>query len=141
MHNNDNAPWANGTAVSTGLLLDVDLDTKAVSVRRRIRDSQNTIYSPSQGNYQSLRNGHVLLGHGTIPQLEEYDEHGQVVMRARFGQDGVMMSYRMFRSPDRPAPYLTEHLCLRDEHDRGGSDVGELERSHGGGGVGCVSGG
>ncbi|KAJ5098056.1 hypothetical protein N7532_005057 [Penicillium argentinense] len=99
MHNNDNAPWASGTAVTTGLLLDVDLDTKAVSVRRRIWDSQNAIYSPSQGSYQSPRNGHVLLGHGTIPQLEEYDEHGQVVMRARFGQDGVMMSYPMFRSP------------------------------------------
>ncbi|KAJ5690665.1 hypothetical protein N7462_005057 [Penicillium macrosclerotiorum] len=98
MHNNDNAPFSKGTAATTGLLLDLDLDTKTVSLNRRLWDADHMVYAVSQGSYQDLANEHVLLGHGAIPQLEEYDEAGRVVMRARFGYDNLMMSYRALRA-------------------------------------------
>lgn len=55
-------------------------------------------YAVSQGSYQLLANDHVLVGHGATPKIEEYDANGAIVMRARFGYDNPMMSYRAFRS-------------------------------------------
>lgn len=98
MHNKDNAPFSKGTATTTGLIVDLNLDTKTASLNRRLWDADEPVYAVSQGSYQNLTNGDVFLGHDAVPKLEEYDEAGGVVMRARFGYDNIMMLYRAFRA-------------------------------------------
>jgi hypothetical protein len=114
MHNNDNAPFSKETAATTGLLLDLDFDAKTASLNRRLWDTDEVVYATSQGSYQNLTNGHVLLGHGSVPKLEEYDDVGGVVMRARFGYDNILMSYRAFRGvwSGKPTTQPSVYACL-----------------------------
>lgn len=114
MHNNDNAPFLKGTAATTGLLLDLDFDTMTASLIRRLWDAEEVVYPVTQGSYQNLTNGHVLLGHGAVPKFEEYDDAGSVVMRARFGYDNIMSSYRTFRAvwSGKPTAKPSVYACL-----------------------------
>ena len=60
-------------------------------------DAAEPVYAESQGSYQVLGNGHVLQDHGAVPKIEEYDENGTIIMRARFGYDNTMQTYRAYR--------------------------------------------
>lgn len=100
MHNNDNSGFTDHTSLTTGLVLDVELQgSKEVTMVSRVWDAADPVYAESQGGYQELENGHVLQGHGAIPKIEEYDENGTIVMRARFGYDMTMQTYRAYRYP------------------------------------------
>ncbi|KAI9928372.1 hypothetical protein ASPWEDRAFT_182037 [Aspergillus wentii DTO 134E9] len=99
IHNNENANFPPYTTLTTGLVLDIDFKTKKVTANRTLYDSDEFVFVHSQGSYQNLTNDHVLLGHGSTPKIEEYDEHGACVMRARFGHDIGMQSYRAYRKP------------------------------------------
>jgi hypothetical protein len=100
MHNNDNTEFTGHTALTTGLVLDVELQgSKEVTVKSRMWDADEPVYAESQGSYQVLGNGHVLQDHGATPKIEEYDENGRIVMRARFGYDNTMQTYRAYRYP------------------------------------------
>ncbi|EAS27514.2 uncharacterized protein CIMG_12509 [Coccidioides immitis RS] len=96
-HNNENSDFTNQTKATTGLALDLDLQNKKVSLKRKLWNAQRPVVSRAQGSYQSLGNGHVLLSHGVIPVIEEYDEHGAIVMDARFGYDNAASTYRTYR--------------------------------------------
>ncbi|KAJ5397868.1 hypothetical protein N7509_005981 [Penicillium cosmopolitanum] len=100
LHNNENADFSAPTTLTTGLLLDVELQgSKQVTLKRRTWDADEPVYAQSQGSYQSLANGHILQDHGATPKIEEYDENGTIVMRARFGYDNTMQTYRAYRYP------------------------------------------
>lgn len=99
MHNNDNDGYSSPTHVTTGLVLDLDFKARTATVRNRLWNAHDVYFAYAQGSYQNLTNGHVLLQHGTIPVIEEYDANGACVMTARFGKDDAMMSYRAYRSP------------------------------------------
>lgn len=100
MHNNDNTEFTGHTALTTGLVLDVELQgSKEVTVKSRMWDADEPVYAESQGSYQVLGNGHVLQDHGATPKIEEYDENGRIMMRARFGYDNTMQTYRAYRYP------------------------------------------
>lgn len=60
-------------------------------------DADEPVYAESQGSHQILENGHRLQDHGATPKIEEYDADGAVVMRARFGYDDSMQTYRAYR--------------------------------------------
>jgi hypothetical protein len=100
MHNNDNTEFTGHTSLTTGLVLNVELQgSKEVTLVGRTWDAAEPVYAESQGSYQSLGNGHVLQDHGATPKIEEYDENGTIVMRARFGYDNTMQTYRAYRYP------------------------------------------
>jgi hypothetical protein len=100
MHNNDNTEFTGHTSLTTGLVLNVELQgSKEVTLVGRTWDAAEPVYAESQGSYQSLGNGHVLQDHGATPKIEEYDENGTIVMRARFGYDNTMQTYRTYRYP------------------------------------------
>ncbi|GLI72751.1 hypothetical protein PoHVEF18_000933 [Penicillium ochrochloron] len=100
MHNNDNTDFTGATSLTTGLVLDVELQgSKKVTVKSRMWDADEPVYAQSQGSYQVLGNGHTLQDHGATPKIEEYDENGRIVMRARFGYDNTMQTYRVYRYP------------------------------------------
>ena len=100
MHNNDNTEFTAHTTLTAGIVLKIELQgSKQVTLGGRTWDAAEPVYAESQGSYQSLGNGHVLHDHGAVPKIEEYDENGMIVMRARFGYDNTMQTYRAYRYP------------------------------------------
>ncbi|KAE8372023.1 ASST-domain-containing protein [Aspergillus bertholletiae] len=77
----------------------LDMKTKIVTLVNKIWDAEQPVYAESQGSYQNLTNGHVLMQHGAVPKIEEFDENGALVMRAWFGYHGVTDTYRAYRFP------------------------------------------
>ena len=96
MFNNNNGGLDNGTAPSTGLELQLDLQKKTAKTTRRLIDPKDVLYVDSQGTYQALPNNHAFLAYGQIPKFKEFDANGKVVMDARFGNDNQVSSYRSF---------------------------------------------
>lgn len=99
IHNNENTAFTSETIQTTGLALDLDLKSKKVTLNRELWDPVEPVYAQSQGSYQNLDNGHVLMAHGAVPKIAEFDENGACIMRAWFGDEGAMSAYRVFRSP------------------------------------------
>ncbi|KAL2809111.1 ASST-domain-containing protein [Aspergillus granulosus] len=99
LHNNENTDYTSNTALTTGLVLELDMKRHKVSVVQKFWDEAEPVFAQSQGSYQNLPNSHVLLQHGAVPKLEEFDANGALVMRARFGYDNAIKSYRGYRSP------------------------------------------
>lgn len=73
------------------------MQNHTVTPVRKLWNSDAPLFAVSQGSFQPLPNGHVLLQHGAMPVLEEYDENGALVMNARFGFDESTQSYRGYR--------------------------------------------
>ncbi|OQE11948.1 hypothetical protein PENFLA_c067G05038 [Penicillium flavigenum] len=135
LHNNELASFTGHTSLTTGMVLDVELQgSKQVTLKSRMWDATEPVYAESQGSYQSLGNGHVLLQHGSTPKIEEFDENGTIVMRARFGYDKTMQTYRTYRYPwvGRPATKPDVVACLDGKNGKsavyvswnGATDVG-----------------
>lgn len=87
LHNNENTELTGSSTLTTGMVLELELKgSKQVTLKRRMWDAAEPVFAQSQGSYQALANsGHVLQGHGSTPKIEEYDETGAAVMRARLG--------------------------------------------------------
>ncbi|KAB8205222.1 ASST-domain-containing protein [Aspergillus parasiticus] len=98
-HNNENADFTSETVMTTGMTIALDMKTKIVTLVDKLWDAEQPVYAESQGSYQNLTNGHVLMQHGAVPKLEEYDENGALVMRAWFGYHGGTKTYRGYRFP------------------------------------------
>ncbi|KAJ5860403.1 uncharacterized protein N7529_007713 [Penicillium soppii] len=96
---NANSDIKNGTHHTEGIFLNVNLATHEVSFLRTLQDPEDEIYSLSQGSTQLLAKGHALIGYGSNPKIKEYNENGTCIMTAQFGEDGVVASYRAYRSP------------------------------------------
>lgn len=103
--------------MTTGMVLNIELQgSKKVTLERRMWDAAEPVFAQSQGSFQSLDNGHVLQDHGATPKIEEYDENGTIVMRARFGYDSTMQTYRAYRYPwvGRPSTKPDVVACQAD---------------------------
>jgi Arylsulfotransferase (ASST) len=100
LHNNDNTEFTGSTSFTTGMVIEIELQgSKKVTLKRRMWDAANPVFAQSQGSFQPLGNDHVLQDHGAVPKTEEYDENGTPVMRAWFGYDNTMQTYRAYRYP------------------------------------------
>ncbi|KAL4949216.1 ASST-domain-containing protein [Aspergillus filifer] len=110
LHNNDNAENTEVPQLTTNLIFDLHPANKSATLLSRTFDRQDPVSAVSQGNYQPISSngttkGHWLVGQGAIPKIEEFDQHGKLVMRGWFG--GKMenattydwSSYRAFRAP------------------------------------------
>lgn len=97
LHDNANSYWANGTTPTSGLLLSIDLTTKEVTKLARYQNPADPLFAISQGSYEALANGHVFMGHGYLPIMEEFDQNGNCVETVQFGVAGTTSSYRGFR--------------------------------------------
>ncbi|CAK7226223.1 hypothetical protein SEUCBS140593_006168, partial [Sporothrix eucalyptigena] len=99
MHNNDNIETSYGTMASTGLSLVLNLKNMTASLNRKLYVTQNQVYAVSQGSYQDVgSSGHVVVGRGAVPRIEEFDGQGNVVMIYEFGTEATSQSYRGYRS-------------------------------------------
>lgn len=88
---------------STGLWLDLDFDAMTVKLRTKY-SSDNKITTESQGSFQVLPNGNVLIGYGHTAQYSEFRRDGTLLCSvhygaaSRFGTGGVQ-SYRVGKFP------------------------------------------
>jgi len=125
MHDNANCPIDNGTVPTSGLVLDVDTESFKVHLRQRFRNPDDLLFTTAQGNFQRLDQGHVFLGHGYWPFIEEFDASGNIIMTVQFGAfPGNLsrtssafpgtLSYRAFRSDwigcPKTAPAITADM-------------------------------
>jgi len=99
LHDNANCPIDNGTTPTSGLLLNVNQETKQVSLVKRFQNPANKLYATAQGSYQALPDNNVFLGHGYIPWLEEFAPNGSIVQTTQFGAVAGQISYRAFKQP------------------------------------------
>ncbi|KAF3480131.1 uncharacterized protein GIQ15_05478 [Arthroderma uncinatum] len=97
MHNNANSKFSTKTQPTVGLVLDLDLQKMEAVRRRRLWNKKHPIVSRDLGSFQSLANGHILMNHGQIPVIEEYNGNDTLVMSLRYGDDIVDASYRVHR--------------------------------------------
>ncbi|KAK6364964.1 hypothetical protein LTS17_011660 [Exophiala oligosperma] len=98
LHDNGDTEYDNNT-LTRGLSLDLDMSTKLVTVNRSLSNPTGPVFAVSQGSYQDLSDGHVLLGHGAVPVVEEYDADGNIAMLITFGTYYLQQSYRAYRYP------------------------------------------
>ncbi|KAL4809145.1 ASST-domain-containing protein [Aspergillus unguis] len=143
LFNNNNIESDHGLSTSTCLVLHVDIQNRTVSLARRVFDAADRVSSMSQGNCQTLSNGHLLIGYGATPKFKEYDEHGAQIMAAQFGvskdDHAAIDSYRVFRSTwtGRPRTLPSVAACLLDNRVivyvswNGATDVTQWEVSLG----------
>lgn len=94
--NNVGLPGSDQASPSTGLTLFLDLSKRTATVASSLLDPKDIIYANSQGSYQALSNGHAFLGYGEFATLKEFDQHGDVVMNVKFGNQAQVSSYRAF---------------------------------------------
>ncbi|KAL8837458.1 MAG: hypothetical protein Q9176_005646 [Flavoplaca citrina] len=116
MFNNYGDGFDNGTYPSTGLTLYLDLQKRTVETISRLQDPEDTIYALSQGTFQRLPNEHKMIAYGQIPKLKEYDNNDGVVMKARFGQNNQVSSYRSYLVSNWSAtPYWAPKIATTQE--------------------------
>ena len=85
MHDNHNSPIENGTVPSTAKSLNVNFDSKEATLQHRFINASGPIYSTAQGNYQTLGDGNIFVGHGWIPVMEEFSPSGEILTTIQFG--------------------------------------------------------
>jgi hypothetical protein len=83
------------TNPSNGLLLYVDIQDRNISLIQAFEDPSDVIYSTSQGSYDALSNGNVLIGYGDIPTIKEFGSDGSIRMTIDFGL--TAQCYRAYR--------------------------------------------
>ena len=95
MFNNDNSNinGTNGTYPSTGLTLSLDLWNRKVTVVRALLDPKDIAFSPNQGSYQALSNGHTFLSYGMVAKWKEFDQYGNPVMTVNLGDTSSYRTY------------------------------------------------
>ncbi|CAG8380198.1 unnamed protein product [Penicillium salamii] len=117
---NANSDVSNGTHFTEGMLIYVNLATREASSLKTLHDPKDEIYAVSQGNTQILPGNHAIMGYGSNPKIKEYNANGTCVMTAQFGEDGVVASYRAYRSPWVGIPITSPDVasCFDQAHNK-----------------------
>ncbi|KAI1946039.1 hypothetical protein LOZ12_003293 [Ophidiomyces ophidiicola] len=80
-HNNDNAEFTTRLKITTGMILDLDLQNKTAVLKRRVWNNADPVKTQDLG------------------MIEEYNENGALVMKVRYGYDKVESTYCVHRVP------------------------------------------
>ena len=88
----------NKTLFTRGLEMTLDLEARTTTLERALWNHEKPVYAKTQGNYQPLPDGHVLMGQGDVPVVEEYNAQNELIMDFWFGVGYNTQSYRAFRN-------------------------------------------
>jgi hypothetical protein len=115
----DNGPTED-IAYSRGLLLDVDTNTKKVTLNREFTNTAKT-FATFEGSTQVLQlpdgNVNYLIGYGSQPYFAELNAQGEILLDVQFGKTNAVNSYRAYKLPWQGKP-----LTKPDVHwDKDGS--------------------
>ena len=124
MHDNANSPLTlkNETTPTSGLILKLDMKGHTAVAVKRYENPRNPLYVTAQGSFQVLPNGNVFMGHGLVPEMEEFTSDGRIVATTQFGSvvngvsapPGAALSYRAFKwtwtgCPSAPPAVAAQH--------------------------------
>lgn len=120
--NNANNPGESVTE-TTGMSIHVDLVNHKATSLRNVSDSDDPVYSVSQGNFQWVdpETAHTFLGYGSISKVKEFDAAGKNVLSAQFGYPNTVASYRGFKCPWKATPFWNPVVVANPT--AGGADV------------------
>jgi hypothetical protein len=82
---------------SRGVRVRVDVRHHTATLTRTYPHPQNPLVSDSQGNMQTLSNGNLVIGWGSVPSVTELGPDGQLLLDAHLPPG--YSSYRAFRFP------------------------------------------
>jgi hypothetical protein len=85
------------TPPSRGELIRLDTKTRTATLVTQLVRSIGPLTTSSQGNLQALATGGWMIGWGALPNLTEYDAHGQIVYDAQL--PAGESSYSVYREP------------------------------------------
>lgn len=88
--------------------------TRNATVVKTIEDPNNKLYSVSQGSFQILDNGNILLGYGSNAYIKEYGPEGDVRLTLGFGVGNSVASYRAFRQTWKATPAADPVVVAKD---------------------------
>jgi hypothetical protein len=105
-------------AQSRGVRVEIDLDAMTAKLGGEYFHPAK-LRSPSQGSYQTLPNGNVLLGYGEIPAITEFAPDGTPLCDAYFGPSDdfgweTVESYRSLSFNWTGLPKTTPSLLLKE---------------------------
>ncbi len=82
---------------SRGELIKLDTKARTATLAGQLVRTIGPLTTNSQGNTQALEDGGFMVGWGGLPNLTEFDAHGQVIFDAQLpaGEN----SYRVYREP------------------------------------------
>ena len=82
---------------SRGELIKLDTKVKTATLVSQLVRTSGPLATASQGNVQALPGGGFMVGWGGLPNLTEFDAHGQIVYDAQL--PAGESSYRVYREP------------------------------------------
>jgi hypothetical protein len=96
--NANSEPPLSGVNQTLSLMFSLDLEKNTSTLLKDLYDPNQRLYADSQGAFDLLPNGNVLMGFGQIPVIREYGPDGDVRMSIQFGDlNGTESSYRAYR--------------------------------------------
>jgi len=113
------ADWFHATEEqSRGLRVQIDLEAMSVELCATYLHPQK-LRSASQGSYQTLPNGNVVLGYGSIAAIAEFAHDGTILCDAYFGPSSEfgaehVQSYRNLKFNWTGLPDTKPNLVLHD---------------------------
>ena len=114
LFNNYNHDNFNSTRPTQGLILSLDYGTRKATVVSTFEDPNNEMYSVSQGSFQRLGNGNLLMGYGSNAAIKEYGPKGDVRLTLGFGVGDSVASYRAVRLPWKAIPAADPVVVAKD---------------------------
>jgi len=82
---------------SRGEFIKIDTRTRTATLAGQLVRSSGPLLTNSQGNVQALPGGGSMIGWGGLPNLTEFDSHGQIAYDAQLPRGEN--SYRVYRLP------------------------------------------
>jgi hypothetical protein len=111
----DNTGRRKNESQSRGVVLDIDEGGKVVKLVRSYRHPGRRVLANAMGNFQTLPDGHALIGWGSDPTASEFSADGRLIADTNLGAKHD--SYRTYRFPWKGTPTDTPALAAkRDPH-------------------------
>ena len=116
-NNNNAAPIDNGTAPTTGLILQLNFKNHSASVVQKLSVPDEPIFTAAEGSLTLLNNSNRFMGYGTIPIMREYGLQGDLRLQIQYGTTTPTpsaLSYRAFKQVWHATP-AADPVCVAKE--------------------------
>ena len=111
---------------SRGLRITLDFKTREAHLAFAYTHPDPPLLAASQGNMQTLANGDVVVGYGSVPVISEYSAGGSLLLDAHLPYEKTF--YRAFRFPWSGQPRARRRSSRPEQHGRRDDRACKLER-------------
>ncbi|KAI0469700.1 Arylsulfotransferase-domain-containing protein [Xylariaceae sp. FL0804] len=113
-------PGCTGSDCSRGLRIRLDHNKKSYSLVREFYHPAG-VQTSAKGSYQTLDNGNVIVGYGTVPAIVEFKPNGEPVLEVQiapwsFTNNVQAALYRVFKHDWTLTPSTKPSAVVKDGH-------------------------